>query len=211
MGNIEELIAKLAQDTTVVKTVPHPYLLSLKWMGAAAAYIILSLVFSGLRPDLMLKLQQPWFVAEIAALVGIFIATSLSAALLSFPDLHQMRRLALSPVVAFALFALVLFFAWQADNPPAPLPVHNFECTIGITLFSLLPAAWTFFEMRKFASTHYHLAGSIALLSAFSVGALWLRLHEINDSVMHVVEWHYLPMIVFGMIGWGLGKRILKW
>ncbi|CAH1904640.1 MAG: hypothetical protein DID90_2727552547 [Candidatus Nitrotoga sp. LAW] len=211
MENIDDLINRLAQDTAAVKPAPHPYMLSLKWMGWAATYLLLSLVLSGLRPDLMLKLHQPWFVAEIAVLAGIFIATSVSAALLAFPDLHQMRRLAFTPVVMFALFVLVMFLAWQADNPPAPLPVHSFECTIGITLMSLLPAAWTFFEMRKFASTHYHCAGSIALLSAFSVGALWLRLHEVNDSIMHVVGWHYLPMIVFGIAGLWLGKRMLKW
>jgi len=211
MGNIEELIVKLAQDTWAVKPAPHPYMLSLKWMGGAVAYLFLSLVLSGLRPDLMSKLHQPWFTAEIAALIGIFIATSLSAALLSFPDMHQMRRVAFAPVITFALFVLVMSFAWLADKPPAPLPVHSFECTISITLFSLLPAIWTFFEMRKFASTHYRLAGCIALLFAFSVGAIWLRLYETNDSIMHVVEWHYLPMIAFGIAGLWLGKLILKW
>src|ERR1019366_3811441 len=84
MGNIEELIDKLAQDTAAVKPAPHPYMLSLKWMGGAVAYLLLSLMLSGLRPDLMLKLHEPWYAAEIAALVGIFVATSISAALLSF-------------------------------------------------------------------------------------------------------------------------------
>ncbi|MDP1634786.1 MAG: NrsF family protein [Gallionellaceae bacterium] len=78
-------------------------------------------------------------------------------------------------------------------------------------MFSLLPAAWTFFSMRRFASTHYCWASSIALLSAFSVGALWLRLHELNDSIIHVIQWHYLPMLGIGLIGWWLGKRVLKW
>lgn len=211
MGNIEELIGKLALDTAAVKPAPHPYMLSLRWMGGAVAYLLLSLMLSGLRPDLMLKLQEPWFVAEITALVCIFVATSLSAALLSFPDMHQMRRVAFAPVITFALFVLVMFLAWQADNPPAPLPVHSFECTASITLFSLLPAVWTFFEMRKFASTHYHWAGCIALLFAFSIGALWLRLYEINDSIMHVIQWHYLPMIAFGIVGLWLGKVILRW
>jgi hypothetical protein len=211
MGNIEELIDKLAQDTAAVKPAPHPYMLSLKWMGGAVAYLLLSLMLSGLRPDLMLKLHEPWYAAEIAALVGIFVATSISAALLSFPDMHQMRRAAFAPVIMFALFVLVMFLAWQADTPPAPLPVHSFECTASITLFSLLPAVWTFFEMRKFASTHYHWAGCIALLFAFSIGAIWLRLYEQNDSIMHVIQWHYLPMIVFGIIGLWLGKLILKW
>jgi hypothetical protein len=151
------------------------------------------------------------FVAEIAALVFIFVATSLSASLLSFPDMHQLRRFAFAPVVTFALFVAVMSLAWQADNPPAPLPVHSFECTASIALFSLLPAIWTFFEMRKFASTHYHLAGGIALLFAFSTGAIWLRLYETNDSIMHVVEWHYLPMIAFGIVGLWLGRIILKW
>jgi hypothetical protein len=186
-------------------------MLSLKWMGGAVAYLLLSLMLSGLRPDLMLKLHEPWYAAEIAALVGIFVATSISAALLSFPDMHQMRRAAFAPVIMFALFVLVMFLAWQADTPPAPLPVHSFECTASITLFSLLPAVWTFFEMRKFASTHYHWAGCIALLFAFSIGAIWLRLYEQNDSIMHVIQWHYLPMIVFGIIGLWLGKLILKW
>jgi hypothetical protein len=211
MGNIEELIDKLAQDTAAVKPAPHPYMLSLKWMGGAVAYLLLSLMLSSLRPDLMLKLHEPWYAAEIAALVGIFVATSISAALLSFPDMHQMRRAAFAPVIMFALFVLVMFLAWQADTPPAPLPVHSFECTASITLFSLLPAVWTFFEMRKFASTHYHWAGCIALLFAFSIGAIWLRLYEQNDSIMHVIQWHYLPMIVFGIIGLWLGKLILKW
>ncbi len=211
MENIEELIDNLAQDTAAVIPAPHPFVLSAKWMGGAMAYLIVSLMFSGLRPDLMAKLHEPWFVAEIAALACIFIATSLSAALLSFPDMHQMRRAVFAPVATFALFVLVMFLAWQADNPPAPLPVHSFECTASIALFSLLPAVWNFFEMRKFASTHYHWAGCVALLFAFSIGAIWLRLYEVNDSIVHVIEWHYLPMIAFGIAGLWLGKKILKW
>ncbi|MGB8078611.1 MAG: hypothetical protein WCF09_12135 [Gallionella sp.] len=28
---------------------------------------------------------------------------------------------------------------------------------------------------------------------------------------MHVIRWHYLPMIGFGIIGMWLGRRALKW
>lgn len=211
MANIDELIDRLAQDTVAVKAAPHPYLLCLKLTAAAAAYLAVSLAVSGMRPDWVEKFNEPWFVAEIVALVCIFAATSLGAALLSFPDMHQKRRLAFAPVIAVVLFALVMIFAWQADNPPAAMPVHSFECTISITLMALLPAAWTFYAMRKFASTHSRLAGSIALLSAFSAGALWLRLHEVNDSILHLFQWHYLPMIACAAAGWWLGKKILRW
>ena len=211
MGSIDELITKLAQDTATVKRAPHPYMLSIEWLTVAVLYLAVALMISNVRPDLLAVLHNFWFAAEIAALLGIFISTSLSAALLSYPDLHPMRRIVLVPIVTFALFVLVIFLAWQADNPPAPLPVHSFECTLSITLVSLLPAVWTFYVMRKFASTHTHWAGGTALLFSFSVGALWLRLYEQNDSITHVIEWHYLPMIAFGIIGMWLGKVVLKW
>ncbi len=211
MGNIDELISKLAQDTATMKRAPHPFLLGIEWMVVAMFYLSVSLMISGARHDLLHKLHDFWFATEIAALVGIFISTSLSAALLSYPDLHQKRRIALAPIAMFALFVLVMFFAWRADSPPAPLPVHSFECTLSIMLLSLLPAAWTLYVMRKFASTHTHWAGGIAFLFAFSIGALWLRLYEKNDSIIHVLQWHYLPMIGFGIIGMWLGKVVLKW
>ena len=211
MEKINELIAKLAQDAPAVRPAPHPVVLSIEWMTVAVVYLGVALMFSGLRPDLMLKFQEPWFAAEIAALVGIFVATCWSAALLSFPDLHQMRRAVFPPVLMFTLFALVMFLAWSADVPPAPLPGSSYHCTISITLLALLPAAWIFYVMRKFASTHLYLAGGIAILFAFSIGAIWLRLYEINDSTMHVIQWHYLPMVGFGIIGMWLGKAVLRW
>jgi hypothetical protein len=211
MGNIEQLVESLAEEAGPVKPAPHPLTLSLIWLAGAAVYLALSLWISGPRPDLMGEFREPWFDAEIAALALIFLTTTLSAALLAFPDLHQMGWVARAPAAAFALFVLVLFLSWLAHQPPPPLPVHSFQCTISITLSSLLPASWTFLSMRRFASTHYRWAGVIAALSAFSVGALWLRLHELNDSIVHVVEWHYLPMLGIGLIGWWLGKSVLKW
>ncbi len=211
MKDLEKLVAVLAKDAAVVKAAPHPYWRCLKLMGAAVTYLVLSLLLAGLRPGLAQSFAQPWFIAEIAGLLLIFVATALSASVLAFPDLHQKRMLAVAPAWVFGLFWLAILFAWHADNPPAPLPLHSFECTLSIALVSLLPAAWTFYTLRKYASTHHYWAGGIAVLSAFSIGALWLRLHEVNDSIPHVVVWHYLPMIAAGMLGVWLGKLLLKW
>lgn len=211
MDDINQLINDLSKDATPVTPAAHPYALSLKWIAGGAAYIALALAISGLRPDLAQAMQQPWYIVECIALLIVFLTTSVSAALLAYPDLHQKRTLAFTPVAAFALFLTVLGFAWHADTPPAPLPVHSFECTISIVLVSLLPMVWTIYAVRKFASTHFMLAGAISLLSAFSVGALWLRLHEVNDSILHVVEWHYLPMLAVGLIGLWIGKLLLRW
>jgi len=211
MENIDDLISRLAQDGQTVKSAPHPFVLSLKWMGVALIYLVVLLAIFGVRPDWADKLQNPLFATEIAALLAVFATTTFAAALLVFPDIHQKGRLAFAPLASFMLFVLAMYLSWQSDAPPASLPVHGIECTLGITVMALLPSIWTFYFMRNYASTHCRLAGSVALLSSFSIGALWLRLYEVNDSILHVIEWHYLPMLVIGIIGLLLGKKILKW
>ncbi len=79
-------------------------------MAGAALCLVASLWISGLRPDLMQKLHEPWFVAEVGSLILLFVATSLSAAVLAFPDLHQMRKSALALIGLFALFIATMFF-----------------------------------------------------------------------------------------------------
>ena len=211
MKDFEQLVAELADEASMVKPAPHPYLLSVKLVGAAILYLAVSLAVSGVRHDWVQAISRPWFVAELLALFMIFITASLSASLLSFPDLHQKRRQAFSPLWMFALFLIVVFFAWRADSPAAALPEHTIECTSCIVLMALIPTAWTFYVMRNYASTHGHWAGSVAILAAFSVGALWLRLQESNDSILHVIEWHYLPMLAFAAVGLWMGKWLLKW
>lgn len=207
MDNMEQLIANLSNGMQPMKPAPHPFKLALRWIAAGTVYLVGMLVITQLRTDWRTSFADPWFIAEIVALLALFIVSALSTAVLAFPDLHQKRRLAFAPTVPTALLLAVILLAWR----PAPPPEHSIECTLSILLAMLLPAVWTFYSLRKFASTHFRLAGSIALLSAFSVGALWLRLHEVNDSIAHVVGWHYLPMLGIGALGMWLGKVLLKW
>jgi hypothetical protein len=207
MDKMEQLIADLSKNMQPVQPAPHPFKLALQWIAAGTVYLLVTLALTGLRPDWRTSFIEPWFIAEIAVLLALFIVSALSTALLAYPDLHQKRRLAFAPAVPAALLLAVILLAWR----PAPPPEHSIECTLSILLTMLLPAAWTFYSLRRFASTHFRLAGSIALLSAFSLGALWLRLHEVNDSIAHVVGWHYLPMLGVGLIGLWLGKVLLKW
>ena len=149
MENVDELIDKLAKDAARVRPASHPFALSAEWLVVAVFYIAATVMFTGVRQDLMHKLHETWFAAEIAALFLILVSTSLSAALLSYPDLHQKRLYAFAPAASFALFMVVMLFAWQADNPPSPLPMHSFQCTLSITLFSILPAAWIQYRVYR--------------------------------------------------------------
>ena len=211
MDAMEKHIASLVADAGQLPSAPSPQLLWLKWMGVAVAYIALSLLVLGVRPDLLAELHSGLFVAEIVMLIAVVATTALSATLLAYPDMYQHRRLVLAPIAMFVLFIGVIVLAWQADNPPAPPPVHSFECSLTIAVLALLPAAWMFYSMRKLASTHRRSAGMVVMLAAFSIGAITLRLSEQTNSILHVIEWHYVPMIGVALLGVWLGKMLLKW
>ena len=211
MAGTEDLIATLAASAPPVKTAPHPVALFAKWIMLSLVYGALLLAFLGVRDDLSAKLHDALFISELALLACVMMTTAFAATLLSFPDLHQKRIAVWTPLLPLLLFVGLLIIEWQQDKPPSPLPVHGIECLICIVACSLLPAMGMFYMLRKQASTHYSMAGAVALLASFSVGALVLRLSEKTDSAMHLIEWHYLPMIGFGLIGVWLGRKCLKW
>lgn len=208
----DKFIESLVQEATVVKPARNPFVTSAIWVSLTTLYLLaVAAIYMNYRADLLAKLGQPTFLAEIALLVGIIITSAISAALLTFPDLHQKRWLTLLPALMFMLLAITIGLAWQADNPPAAPPLHEWHCTLEIALLALVPAAWLFYSTRNHASTHPYFTGSTALLSAFGIGALSLRLSEQTDSITHVLQWHYLPLIVVAFIGAYLGKIWLRW
>jgi hypothetical protein len=211
MNQIENLIAELAAQNAPRTAAPQPFLIALTWLGYAAGYFLIALLVSGTRPDLAAHLRDVEFVAEIILLLALVLASSVSAALLAFPDAYQKPRWTLLPWALLAGLAVLLLLAYAADNPPAPQPLHSWQCTMAIVLVAIIPGAWTLWMMRSFAALRRGMAGSVTVLFAFSVSALWLRLQEMNDSISHVIAWHYLPMLIFAVLGWWLGKRVLRW
>jgi hypothetical protein len=211
MKDVELLIEQLSQGASPVAPAAHPYKQCAKWLVGFSAYIFALLFFFLPRPDLSAKFTSPLFVAEILKLLAIIVTCSLSRALLSFPDMMQKKRLAMTPMAAFAAFVLVIIVEYLADRPRAPAPEHEMLCTLCLTLFSLLPAIWMFAVIRKAATTHKAICGYIATLCAFSIGGLTLRLSEQTDSISHLLQWHYFPMLLMSMVGIILGNRLLKW
>ncbi|HEU5047912.1 MAG TPA: DUF1109 domain-containing protein [Rickettsiales bacterium] len=207
-----DLIEELSRTMDKVNPAPSPWYLFAKWLLLSAIYITaVLLLFLHPRPDLPLKLHAILFDMELLALAAVIISSLLSAALLAFPDIYQQKKLTFLPIAAFAVFCIVLLAEWHGDTPPSPLPRHAMACLRCITLLSLLPEAFILYNIRKLASTHYYLAGCLSFLAAFAIGALALRLAEPTDSIIHLLQWHYLPMAAVAGIGLLAGKLCLKW
>jgi hypothetical protein len=205
----ENLIAALAGGMEPSAPPSRPLMLFLGWLGGSLAYAGTMLAFMGLRHDLLLRLHAPLFLAEVSLLACLVVTSAISAVMLSYPDLYQRRWLVFTPALPLLLFIVTL--AVEAFRDAAPEPSHGMDCLLCISMASLPPAAGMMMILRRQASTHYYMAGGIALIASTSIGCLALRLSEDTDSIAHLLKWHYLPMIGFGMLGVWLGKRLLKW
>ncbi len=213
--NTNELIANLSAEAPS-KTLGTPSYYALRLGAVLAVYAIGVQMFLGLRPDLALQFTRPMFSVEIA-LLALLSLTSAAAAILSmYPDAHQQQGALKYPYAIFAL--LVVFMAFQLTLPhdpmmviPVALDAHGMECALCIASVAVVPSALIFGLLRKGASVHPLRSGSFAVLAASAIGGLTLRLSEANDSLMHMVSWHYVPTLLFAALGAWIGKTLLKW
>lgn len=209
--NTDKLIENLSGDLQPVVVTPCPYKIFTKSIGLALLYIILVLAIVGVRDDIVVNLASPLFMAEIFVLAVTISSGLLAAFFLSFPDICQKKSVLFYPVISFLLFVAIMTVGYINDVSVNVVAEKNIVCTLDIVMFSFIPAIMIFRTIRKQASTYCCTAGFITLLTASSIGAIILRFSEKIDSITHIIDWHYLPLVGFGMVGMLLGKKILKW
>ncbi len=208
--NTEQLIARLADTAEPLRAV-RLRTLSLRWIGGFVAYAALLIAITGVAENFAAAFTHPLFAIELALLGALVISAVFASAILAFPDRYQRSRFVWLPfVLAIALIALLVVDFNRAPIQMPPLG-HGYECLSCISLYALLPGAWLLFQLRTLASTHAGMAGAMALISSFSMGALALRVKESTDDVAHVLVWHYLPTLLVAALGVVLGRRLLKW
>lgn len=206
-----QLIAQLSSEAPTKKPMANPMRRAAKWLFGLTVYGALLFGLIDLRTDITQKLESVPFLLELGLLLSIILTSTLSAATLSFPDHYQKPALAKLPGVFFILFIALMVYQWLAAPAIPPMAMAECMCTLFITIYAFLPAVWLFFMMRDATSTQPAMAGTVVVLSAFSFGALMLRLSEPNDSIMHFIVFHYLPMLAAAMVGVVLGRKLLRW
>lgn len=211
MPNTEDIIEQLSQNLQPVTVASCPYNLSFKGFALTAVYIATVLAISGFREDLAIKLMHPLFFAEISILMVTITSCLLAAFFLSFPDVCQKKYVLAFPFVSFLLFSAILLIEYWYDNAAAGEVLHGAQCVFSIGIISFIPALLMFRAISKQATTYCCTAGAVTLLFASSIGIMILRLSEKVDSLEHIIGWHYLPLMGFGIVGMFLGKKILRW
>jgi hypothetical protein len=84
-------------------------------------------------------------------------------------------------------------------------------CFWGVMLFSLLPAAYLFFRLRKQAVTRPTLTGAMIGWVSFGAAALAFQFHCPDGNPIHLFVWHYSPALFLTLISAILGRVVFRW
>lgn len=216
MTDLEGLIENLSAGLRPVRPMRAPRRLALELSAVLGVYALAVVAVLGLRSDLAMQLHRPWFAAEIFLLLFITLSSVGAAVCLATPDEYQRPEIKLLPLIGLLLFVLLVDVQVMLPlDPRMVIPggaaANTMECTLCIAAVAIAPAALMLVLLGKGASARPLLAGAWAVLAAAGVGCLTLRLAEMNDSLSHLVQWHYLPTLGFAALGGLAGRLFLKW
>ena len=213
--NTEELIEKLSQETSGKATLRSPMYYGLCLIATLLLYAIGSFFFFDVRSDIAIQFGRFSYLLEIVLLIFLVLSSAFAAIFSMYPDAHQKPLIIKIPYAVFALlttFIIVQVVAMPFDPRMVLLSDdHGIQCALCIAAVSFLPSILIFGLLRKGASVTPLFAGSFAVLAVAALGSLVLRLTEANDSLMHIALWHYVPILIFSVIGAILGKWLLRW
>jgi hypothetical protein len=211
----DDLIARLAAETGVVRPHAVERRVALHLMLGGAAAVVLLVVLLGLRPDMVEAAGTVtfWMKFGFTALVGalgVAAACRLArpgatlkpafwiAAATPFLVIGGMAVVELLAVAPADRRAVWLGSSWQTC--PAWILVVSAPVLLAVTL-----------SMRRFAPTRPALTGLVLGMAAGGVGATVYGLHCQENAAAFLATWYVLGMAIVGALGAAIGPRALRW
>lgn len=204
----ENFINALVNQAEPVKRLRSPTIRFLRWLIAAMFCLGGEILLLGLRSDLHSVAFTPRFSFQALLICGLALLSALSAFLLSVPDKKNPALDALPIVTGVAWAGALLLGIFGSDSANAGL---GFTCIRDIVALGLLPGALLFFMLMQAAPLRLGKVGFFAMLSVGALGAFGTQFICKNDDPLHILLWHYLPMLVLGGAGIMVGRILLRW
>jgi len=211
----DELIRKLAAESGPVRRLPSTPRRFLTWLAVAAVCMVPAVFWIGLRPDSAQIAAQPAFLLRSTFLLLLAGLASGAVLIASIPGAERSatarRGVVLALVGWLGMLAAAAFLGWIQGRPDALQAGPGLGCSRDVLLLGLLPGIALFLMVGRAAPVRPGLCGALALLAAFALGALATDLVCAADMPLHLLLWHYSPVLAAGLLGVVLGKKLLKW
>lgn len=207
-SNTNDLIKTLSSEMKPVTRLESPYRRFIKWVLAAFLSLGSGIFLLGINPHLFHSFLIFDFNLQTICLFFLALLSTLSAFLLSIPDKNK-PLINLIPFITLALWGLALIFAL------IKIPTFTFDygvvCIRDILLLSALPGIMLFLMLRQAAPLSPSKVGLFAMLGIAGLGAFGTQFVCRNGDPLHLLLWHFTPVLIIGILGILIGRFLLKW
>ena len=208
----EDLILKLAKEG-VKKPLASLNLSCLLSCLALFFYFVTLLLIFGIRSDFLSKISEINFQIELLLCLASSIAACASINFLRLPDLSQKKLANYSFILFFLIFLFLVFskiFIPSSEAPEAFCNSFNYQCALGIVVFSLIPLAFLLIILRRGIVTNFIFSALAAGIGSGSLSYLATRLIHESGTSAHLFIWHFLPIFLVIFLAIILTKLFTK-
>lgn len=204
----DDLIGKLAGDLKPVKPLHCPLTRTVRFTGFAVMFSVACIFLSGgMRPDAYELMIQPAFIAEITMMLVSGILSAFAAFHLAVPDTRIRRPVLIGLVIGTGVWVMLsLVCCYSLFGGHEPHEHFGLHCFRDLLAVSVVPVIAAFVMLGRGAPVWKGAAGYAMALSAASFSAIAARLMCPNDAPVHLLLWHFLPVLGFALLGIVIGR-----
>ena len=206
--NSDELVRSLVADLRPVRRLRSSGTRTLLWAAFALACVCAGAYAFGTRTDLSAKLHDPSFLAEGASLLLVFLLSGRGAFRFSVPGMERRKTAPALPL--FGVLAWLLLIAARHSSASEPVAPAGLGCCVRMICLALTPTLGLWWMLRRAAPLERGWTGLLALLSAGSLAVLGTQAICAKDEPLHLLLWHFAPLLVVVLLGAGLGESLLS-
>src|SRR5215472_2468783 len=213
MSTTPELIDALVRRMTPVRPLRPPIARAGVWLALAGLILWLLAAVHGPRADLSERLQQPDFLAGLAAALSTGALAALAAFMLGLPD--RSDRWALLPVPPLAAWISTIghgcLVDWVSLGPEGLQWGETARC-FAIVLSTSVPLGLVLLIMLRHAA--FLRARAVAITGGLAVAALSAAavtlLHPVEATVL-ILIWNGGVVALMAGLATALGQKMLQW
>lgn len=203
----EVLIHNLAQKATPVKRLSAPHIRFIKWLASSMFCLLIGILYHGLNIDVDTVASQPAFDFQLVILVALVISSGFSAFIMSVPG-EIKSLIKYFPIGTLGLLLLVILISIYSTNSVSA--GSGLSCIRDVVFLGGIPGFLLIFLLRKARPLDFAKVGLFAFISSSAIGALGTNLICENHDPLHILVWHFMPVLVLGGAGIVFGRWLLK-
>ncbi len=215
MAKMDEFMDGLARDLRPVRKGALGRLLVLALLPGLALSAAFILLGHGFRPDISTAISLPVFWVKSAYPLFLSIVGVIALMKVARPGGRPVGAAFPALIIYGLVFAIGVIQLNAASSPEEHrrliMGISYWICPLIILTTGAPLIAATFWFLRRGAPTHPRLAGLIAGMTGGSIGAWVYSWGCIENGLTFVALWYTLGILLCGLVGGLLGRRLLRW